>query len=118
MGKFILEESACDRARATLVSGVQGFADSKEFEQLGDELSRLPGLVFGAFTKVLVRFQEEEIRRGLSDRDSKTLDDAYRALEDLSSTTDDSVLNLVETEVFENLRGSSELFGSCGIECV
>jgi len=110
MAMFVLKRSAYDRARDVLLRGVQGFADSKEFEQLGEALCGSPGLVCAAFTKFFVRFQEEEIRRGLSERDAKTLDDAYRALEELSSSSDDSVLNLVQTEVFENLRGSNSVF--------
>lgn len=110
MTTFVLKESASDRARDALLRSVLGFSDSKELEQLGEVLSRSPGLVCAAFTKFFLRFQEEELQRGLSDRDAQTLDSAYRALEELSSTDDDSVVNLLQTEVFENLRGSSALF--------
>jgi hypothetical protein len=72
-------------------------------------MSKLPGLVFAAFTRFVSRFQEEEMHRGLTERDAKTLEDVYRVLEQLSSSRDDDVLNLVQTEVFDNLRGSSGL---------
>ena len=114
MTTFVLKESGCDRARDALLRGVSGFADSKETEQVGEVLARSPGLVFAAFTKFFVRFQEEELRRGLSDRDAETLESAYRVLEELSSIDDDSVVNLLQTEVFENLRGSPVLFEAVG----
>jgi hypothetical protein len=107
----IVKQIAYDRVRDILLEEVAGFAASVEYERLEeDNLSNVPGLVAAAFTRFLNRFQQEEIARGLSARDAKALEDAYRAIELLSSSNDESVLNLVQIEIFENIRGSPELF--------
>jgi hypothetical protein len=110
MRSFVLNSAEYDRARRLLLRDVQGFADSKEYESLVDyDLSDVTGLVCAKFTRFFLRFQEEEIRHGLSDRDARTLEDAYRVIEELSSSPDLSVQNLIQTEVFENMTVSGDV---------
>lgn len=89
-----------------LLSRVQGFADSLEYERLNETERGLPGVVAAAFTRFFVRFQDAERQEGLGDRDAKTLDDTYRAIEDLVLSPDERVRTLVEDEIFENIRAS------------
>lgn len=106
MVKFELIESEYSKVPDVLLSLVQGFADSLEYERLNETERRLPGVIAAAFSRFLVRFQDAEVRDGLADRDARTLADAYGALEVLAGRQDEQVKTLVQDEIFDNIRAS------------
>jgi len=106
MGSFVLVEPDYPKVPDILLSTAQGFADSPEYDGLNDRERQLPGVVAASFTRFFVRFQDAELREGLSDRDAKSLADAYEAIETLSSKRDEQIRTLVQDEIFENIRAS------------
>ena len=106
MGRFVLIEPEYPRVSEVLLSTVEGFGNSTEYEQLSEAERQLPGVVAASFTRFFMRLQEAEARDGLSDRNARILDQAYRAIERLASSRDEQVRTLVRDEVFENIRGS------------
>lgn len=109
MAGFTLQKSAYDQVPEVLRREVQGFANSLEYERLGDEGRDVPGLACAALARFLERFQEAEAREGLSERDAKSLADAYGVIEAFSQSDEMRVQNLVQTEIFENLRAAPEV---------
>jgi hypothetical protein len=109
MSGFVLVERKYDKVPSVLRQ-IPGFSDSLEYERLGDDLQETPGLVCAAFSQFFERFQRAEAEQGLTDRDSETLAAAYRVLEEIASSDDTDVQNLVEMEFFENLNFEQPLW--------
>jgi hypothetical protein len=86
---------------------VIGFADSIEYEKLGEECQALAGLVCAALASFICRFQTAELADGLNPRDEASLEQAYDAVECLAGSESLEVKNVVVNEIFENFRGSS-----------
>lgn len=106
MGSFVLVNSLYEGIPEFLLSNVRGFACSVEYERLNETERKLPGIVAAAFTQFFVRFQDAEMKEGLSDREARTLADAYEAIETLSRSPNGRVKTLVEEEILENIRAS------------
>jgi len=110
MSDFVLIKPEYPKVPDLLLAEIQGFRDSLEYERLNETERRLPGVVGAAFTRFFIRFQDAEIQGSLTERDAKTLDDAYRAIEILSSSREDQVRTLVRDEIFENVRSSESVW--------
>ncbi len=106
MGRHVLVESEYPKVPEVLLSTVENFGDSLEYEQLGEAERQLPGVVAASFTRFFMRLQEAEARDGLSDRNVKILDQSYGAIERLASSRGERVRTLVRDEILENIRGS------------
>jgi hypothetical protein len=106
VGHLTRTEPEYSKVPDLLLSEVEGFEDSLEYERLNETEQGLPGVVAAAFTLFFVRFQDAEVREGLVDRDATTLADAYRVIEQLARGSDEHVRTLVQDEMFENVRAS------------
>lgn len=106
MGNFTLAESEYPKVPEILLSMVQGFADSLEYERLSEIERQLPGVFAAQFTRFFVRLQEAELRGDHDERDTETLAGAYRAIEKLASSRDKQLRSLVQDEIFEDIRAS------------
>jgi hypothetical protein len=111
MRSFLFVESEYSRVADLLLSGVPGFQDSLEYERLNETERRLPGVVAAAF---FVRFQDAELSERLVDRDATTLASAYRVIEQLAESSNGHIKDLLQDEIFENIRASEATWG--GIE--
>ena len=83
-----------------LTRQVPAFANSLEYALLSETERRLPGVVCAAFTKFLAHIQTKEPR---TPQDDKTLGASYGVIESLASSANTEVVNVLVTEVFENL---------------
>ncbi len=104
MTNFTIQESDYNDVPSFLLVGVSGFRACRQYKLLSDELKALPGLVCAAFAGFFTRLQEDALQRSPSATAERSLEDAYSALETLSSSTDGQVQNLVQVEFFENLQ--------------
>ncbi|WP_200348833.1 hypothetical protein [Halochromatium glycolicum] len=95
---FILVEGASNKVSEFLVQEVSGFSNSDEYLRLDDEDRKSPGIVCGAFANYISRIYGERGNAGL------VLDNAFNAIESLSSVQDSDVENLVVTEILENIH--------------
>ena len=81
-----------------LVQSVREFSASDEYLRLDDKDRRSPGIVCGAFSNYISRIYNN------SGGGSVVLPSAFAAIESLSSIEDQTVQNLVVTEILENIR--------------
>ena len=107
--KFIIKDKVYDRIADYLKNEVGGFSDSSEFRQLDSDDFRLQGVVCAAFAKFWIKIEQNCFRKDCSEDDREKLDDCYRVIEELSNSQDTEVVNMVVTEIFENMRCSEDL---------
>ena len=102
MVDYILNESEYPNVPHVL-SSIDGFASSSEYELIEDSSADLPGVVAAAFTRYLVRLQEEHcsLQTGES---NKVLDDCYRVLESLAESDESAIRVMMLDEVFDTIN--------------
>ena len=92
------------RAVERLLAEVPRFSESESLLLLDDEDREVPGLVFSAFASFLL-FEQRRIPAGES---SIAIDAGLALLEEFASSDDDTLHNLLVTEVFENWDEGTE----------
>jgi len=95
---FILVGNKSNTVSEFLIQEVREFSNSDEYLRLDDEDRKSPGIVCGAFANYISRIYGEG---GSID---SILDNAFNAIESLSSVHDSEVENLIVTEIFENIH--------------
>lgn len=101
---LIVEEQPERRALERLIAEVPGFSESESFLLLDDEDREVPGLVFSAFSGYLLLEQ----RRTPAGESSISVDSGLALVEEFASSSDDSLQNLLVTEIFENWDESDD----------
>lgn len=95
---FILVEDESNKISKFLFQEVRGFSDSDEYLRLDNKDRKSLGIVCGAFTNYISRICGE------CGNAVSVLENAFNAIESLSSAQDIDVENLVVTEVLENIN--------------
>jgi len=95
--EFILVEGSAGRVSEFLIQEVDEFSSSEEYLRLDDEDRRSSGIVCGAFSNYISRIYGEGSASSL-------LNNAFDAIESLSSMKDIEIKNIVVTELFENIH--------------
>jgi len=98
MNEFIRRAKDASRLPATIVSRVIGFMESPEYGNLRQYELDIPGVVCGAFAQYVCRLFLEQREIG-----DPRLRSALNVLEELSASSDPEAVELVVTEVLENL---------------
>ncbi len=94
---FILVKGLAGRVSEFLIQEVNEFSSSEEYLRLDNEDRRSTGIVCGAFSNYISRTYGEG-------NTSSLLNNAFNAIESLSSMQDIEVENLVVTEILENIH--------------
>jgi hypothetical protein len=94
---------------AFLLTSVEGFSDSPEYQRLEPDARQVPGLVVGQLGIWLRSLQSEALKDPTDTRVARRLQLTYHALEVLARSEVKEIQNAVVVEVLEHLHGSSEL---------
>lgn len=98
MSDFVRREKDAPRIPAMLVSRLIGFAEAPEYRNLRQYELDIPGVVCGAFAQYVCRLFL--VQREIGDA---RLQRALNVLEELSASCDPETIEMVVTEVLENL---------------
>ena len=103
MSNFIRRDKDAPWIPTTLVSRVTGFAEAPEYGNLRQYELDIPGVVCGAFAQYICRLFLEQ-REAVDAR----LQNALSVLEEISLSPDPEAVELVVTEVLENMDLNKE----------
>jgi len=105
MTNFIFRgDGTCDIPR--ILSSIEGFANSLEYERLADYDRENPGVVLAAFGCYLSRLHQRYLSGDAAPSLKSQLSFAHQALESLSTSPSTSVRNLLIDECFAAVEDS------------
>jgi hypothetical protein len=85
-----------------LVSKADGFNDSPEYNRLADFELDIAGVVLSAFARYLCRIHDHRLREQNDEQIKAAIGSAHDAIEELVSTRESGVVELITDEVYEN----------------
>jgi len=109
MSDFIWQKSKFQEISTLLVSTVSGFGESPEYQKLAEYERDISGVVVGAFAQYLCRLHERK-QAGENNEDlDSAITSAHNAIEEMASSSESAILELVTDEIYENLECNTEV---------
>jgi hypothetical protein len=96
-------ESLKNKIENILYLHVPDFKDSTEYKSL-EHSDELVGPFLGAFTQFVTNLEKEHLYRPIDKNKRHNLEQSFIFIENLASSNDDDLCNLVQVEIFENLN--------------
>lgn len=106
---FTIQNSGYEYVISLLLNKLDSFAVSPEFTQLDEDETKLPGIVLSAFTSYLVRLENYANIDETPEEIKNEINNCYKVIEELANSEDAGILNLIVTEIFENIETDNDI---------
>jgi 3-hydroxyacyl-CoA dehydrogenase len=109
MSDFIWQNSKFQEIPTLLVSTVSDFRESPEYQKLAEYERDISAVVVGAFAQYLSRLHERKQAGENNVNLDSAITSAHNAVEEMATSSESAILDLVTDEIYENLDCNTEV---------